>query len=116
VLHFLVWAIFCRSETEGAARRERTVGQDPLNTPLNRLMMQSHSAGDRKEREIFAIGQQYTGPFDAGSPVRFPIAIDVRFATSASPIDSSIICRHAVMTFDPRSANQRPGYRAMESA
>ena len=41
--------------------------------------------------------------------------IDVSFASSASPIDNSITRRHAVMTFDPRSANQRPGYKAMES-
>jgi hypothetical protein len=45
-------------------RRERTVGQRPLNTPLNRLMMQSQSSGDGKERGILAVSQQYTGSFN----------------------------------------------------
>jgi hypothetical protein len=42
-------------------------------------------------------------------------AIDISFATSASLIDNSITRHHAVMTFHPRPANQRPGYKAMES-
>jgi hypothetical protein len=35
----------------------------------------------------------------------------VGFATSASLIDNPIIRRHAVMTFDYRSANQTPVYK-----
>jgi hypothetical protein len=78
-------------------------------------MMQSQSSGDGKERWIFAIGQQYTGPFNTARQFRSRPHDRISFATSASPIDKSITCRHAVMTFDPRSANQRPGYKAMES-
>jgi hypothetical protein len=45
-------------------RHHRAVGQGPLNTPLNRLMMQSQSPSDGKERWIFAVTQQYTGSFN----------------------------------------------------
>jgi hypothetical protein len=40
-------------------------------------------------------------------------AIATNLAKSSSPIDNSIACRHAVMTFDPVFANQKPEYKAL---
>jgi hypothetical protein len=70
----------CRPRTV-VERRDRAVGQGPLNIPLNRLMMQSQRSGDGKERWIFAVTQQYTGSFNPGSPVLSATAQ----STSASP-------------------------------
>jgi hypothetical protein len=95
-------------------RRGRAVGQGPLNTPLNRLMMRSQSSGDGKERWILAVTQQYTGSFNPARRLVRDRAIDISFATSVSLIDNSITRRHAVVTFASRPANQTPGHKAME--
>jgi hypothetical protein len=45
-------------------RRHWTIGQRPLDTALNRLMMHPQSATHRKERGVFPVGQHHPRPLD----------------------------------------------------
>jgi hypothetical protein len=74
---------------------ERTVGQGSLNTPLNRLMMQSQISGDGKERRIFAVPQHIRARSTRFAGSVRDRAIDLSAAISASLIDNSITRRHA---------------------
>jgi hypothetical protein len=66
-------------------------------------MMHTQSMSYRKERGVFRCTRL------AGS-VRDRVIV-TNLATSSSSIDKSIACRHAVMTFNPVLANQKPGYK-----
>ena len=80
-----------------------------LNTPLNRLMMQSLSLGVSKERWIFAVTQQYTGSFNPTRRFSPRLRNRNRFRHIRIADRQLNHPRHAVMTFDHCPANQRPG-------
>jgi hypothetical protein len=107
---------FARPQTI-VERLERTVGQGPAQYTAEPSDDAVPELGrPQRKRDLRGRPAIYR-PFRRGSPVQFATArFNVSFATSASPIDNSITRRHAVMNFDRRSAYQRPGYRAMESA
>jgi hypothetical protein len=80
-----------------------------LNASLNRLMMRSQSSGDGKERWIFVVTQQYTDSFNPTR--RFSPRLRNRHQLRHIRIGDRQLNhpRHAVMTFEPCPANQRPG-------
>ena len=73
-------------------RRHRAIGQRPLDTALDGLMVRAHSPPHRKKRRVFPVGQQHPRSFD---PAR-------RFARNAarstSPIANSIDRRNPAIT------------------
>jgi hypothetical protein len=45
-------------------RRDRTIGERPLNAAPDRLVMHTHGLPGRKKRRVVVIGQQHSRPFD----------------------------------------------------
>jgi hypothetical protein len=82
--------------------RHRTIGQRPLNAALDGLMMHTQSMTYRKERGVFPVRQQHPCTLDPARRLRSR----PRYRNQPRPIDNSIACRQAVMTFNhlqPRS-------------
>ena len=88
-------------------RRHWTIGEHPLNTALDRLMMQPQSLTHRKERGVLPVSQSIRARSTrlAGS-VR-ERATETSLAKSSSPINNSIARRRAVMIFESLSRESK---------
>ena len=78
-------------------RRQRPIGQRPLDAALNRLMMNPKSLPHRKERRLLAIGQQHRARDTrlAGSVLDRERAVNL--SISSSVIANSTARRHLAM-------------------
>ena len=88
-------------------------GDRPAARSMQRwtLMMYSQSVTHREEGWVFPVAQQHPRPLDPARRLVRDRVIATNLATSSSPIDNSIACRHAVTTFNSVLANRKPGYK-----
>jgi hypothetical protein len=97
-----------RSVVEG---RQRARGDRPLDTALDRLMMDAEAPPDRTERRRLPVGEQHSRPFDPARRLG-PRARKRRqgsdFLLAHRQLDRSPPCRHLAA---PRSAHRRRGIR-----